>query len=389
MKILGIATILPIPGLLSENDVILRLYRQILKECPDCSFHIARPTMFPFPSRALMDGSWLKYLSLHTKGHYVIDGFHVDLLPGVTVKAPLSVRSFLTQSFYVLNQPRLWQWVKDDGIDLVHANYAHLDGYIAWRLFKSLNVPYTLTVRNEVRFFQHRSTRQVLMEILRCASGVVTPTYDVYRFLEPLCGGKLSLIPHGIEEEFIVEQRQDRAPDSLRLLSVCRLLPLKNIDKILVALAHLQTRYSFHYTLIGDGPEHQRIMTMVDQLGLVDRFTYIARVAHEEMPSAYASHDAFVLCSYPETFGRVYFEAMAAGLPIVCANQFAVNGFFSEGISGYSVDPSNQAAITDTLETLLKDPTRVHEMGAQARATVRHYTWQAVAQEYLAQWRLH
>ena len=34
--------------------------------------------------------------------------------------------------------------------------------------------------------------------------------------------------------------------------------------------------------------------------------------------------------SYVETFGRVYFEAMAMGIPIICAKNSGIYGYYKE-----------------------------------------------------------
>lgn len=385
MNILGIASILPIPGLKAENDVILRLYAEIQSLHENVRFRLMKPSAFPFPMRSLLEGKWSRYLKLQKEGRYSVDGFSIELLPGIIFKSPSWLKRYQIETIYWLNRKKLMRWVEDNKPNIIHANYGNSDGYIALKLHKACGVPYVVTLRNEISFFFNRSFANIMKEVINHAYGVTTPSFEMASFLRPICGDRLDMVPHGIEAEFVVES-EERISGKNRLLSVCRLLKLKNIDKILIALSRLKERYSFHYTLIGDGPERERILADVERLGLQGCFTHISHVPYEEMPRVYAEHDVFLLCSYPETFGRVYFEAMAAGLPMLCANKHAINGYFEEGVSGFSVNPGDLNKITEKIEFFLKEPKRTHRMGENARNLVKNYTWPSIARRYIRNW---
>jgi glycosyltransferase involved in cell wall biosynthesis len=85
--------------------------------------------------------------------------------------------------------------------------------------------------------------------------------------------------------------------------------------------------------------------------------------------------------SYFETFGRVYFEAMAVGLPIICAKNSGIFGLFREGEEGMAVDHTNVAAIADALAFLIDHKEERLKIGKQGQELVNGFTWQNRARD--------
>lgn len=74
-----------------------------------------------------------------------------------------------------------------------------------------------------------------------------------------------------------------------------------------------------------------------------------ANLPHEELPQAYAAANAFTLGSLFETFGIVYIEAMAMGLPVFCTNHPNQRNIVGNGIF---IDMTVPGALTRALKNV-------------------------------------
>ncbi|MBN1551766.1 glycosyltransferase family 4 protein, partial [bacterium] len=66
---------------------------------------------------------------------------------------------------------------------------------------------------------------------------------------------------------------------------------------------------------------------------------------------------------YPEPFGIVGLEAMAAGRPVVAFDVGGVREWLKTGINGYCAPRGNTEAYTGYLRTLLSDMSLATELG--------------------------
>ncbi|MEX1055474.1 MAG: glycosyltransferase, partial [Rhodothermales bacterium] len=93
---------------------------------------------------------------------------------------------------------------------------------------------------------------------------------------------------------------------------------------------------------------------------------------------AYASSDVFLFPSDTETFGNVTLEAMASGLPAVCADATGSRTLVEHGESGLLVPPGNARAFQEAVVHLLEDARLRRQMGSRALQRAYKYDWDAV-----------
>lgn len=128
---------------------------------------------------------------------------------------------------------------------------------------------------------------------------------------------RCALIPNGVDTTRFSPGPSERArfglPEGVKLvLMVSALIPSKRVAEGVRAVAALPDT---HLVVAGDGVLRDDVRELAAEI-LPGRYTRLS-IAADDMPRLYRSADAFLHMSLVESFGNVFIEAMACGLPIV------------------------------------------------------------------------
>jgi len=74
-----------------------------------------------------------------------------------------------------------------------------------------------------------------------------------------------------------------------------------------------------------------------------------------EMPEVYGGSDVFALPSENETFGQVFIEAMACGLPVIGTNVGGIPEIINDSYNGYLIPPNDSSILAQMIEELIND----------------------------------
>ena len=144
----------------------------------------------------------------------------------------------------------------------------------------------------------------------------------------------------------------------------------KRVDRLLRAFRDLHDEpymAGAHLLLVGDGRERAPLERLADSLGLAGRATFVGAV-YEGVGAYFQLADLLVL---PGTGGLAVSEAMAHGLPVVCAvGDGCELDLIQDGRTGWVLSDDDPGALSRALRTCLSDADRLREMGRHARRAI-------------------
>jgi len=161
-------------------------------------------------------------------------------------------------------------------------------------------------------------------------------------------------------------------PGRLHLVTVARLNPTKGHAHALAAVRScLQMGLDVRYTIAGEGPHVNVILSKIDELGLRDRVTMTGTLAEAEVFRLLSGADAFVLPStgLGEAWPVSVMEAMGAGLPVIASVIGATPEMIASGKDGLLVRQGDEAALSEAIALLAADVNARRRIGELARAT--------------------
>lgn len=188
---------------------------------------------------------------------------------------------------------------------------------------------------------------------------------------------KLRALPVGLDPQaFTFRERTLPDDETVRILTVARLVEIKGIEFIIRAIPLLRSRYpNVRYDIIGDGPLRSKLQALICELELQQVITLHGAQEGSRVKQAMDCAHLFALTSVSvegdqEGQGLVLQEAQACGLPVICTN----HGAFPEGIvpdrSGFLVPERDPAAIAERLSQLILRADRWPEIGRTGRQFV-------------------
>ena len=170
----------------------------------------------------------------------------------------------------------------------------------------------------------------------------------------------IEFIPNGVD---LISSRIGNK--EFDLISVCRLVSWKNLDKLVIANAKAKTRLA----IAGGGPEESRLKALA--LSTNSDVTFLGQLEEQDVIKALQKTKVFALLSDYEGLSFSLLQAMACGLPSIVSSAKGNTDVITNNSEGLVVDIKNQDNIVTAMQQLLGEPEKMTSFGIAASRKVK------------------
>ena len=326
---------------------------------------------------------WIEEFAKHAERVEVIclkEGKHDSLPAHVRVHSLGKEKNpprFARRIVYAVRFKRLaWRLRHDYDAVFVHMNPEYV--VIAGPLWRVLGKHVGL-------WYVHRNVDLKLRVASFFANDIFTASPEGFR----LKTSKLHVVGHGIDTAALTAPiRPLHAP--LRIVSVGRITPIKNLDTLIEAIALLKDKgIAATATLIG-APVHasdeaylESLKALAEVRGIADRIRFAGSVSHAQMIEEYRNFDISVNLSPTGGLDKAVLESMAAGLLVFVSNRgFA--GLLGPNTSALVFPERDAAGCAEKIATLVRHTEEAERVRADLEERVETMSVQSLIPRILS-----
>ena len=272
--------------------------------------------------------------------------------------------------------------IKEHNIEIICAENFHLGLPPAFSLLLNMvaglnNIPLILRLHSfAIKDLQIELIRQLMWKRISCVSKSVTgDCFHKGADIDILSTDYLGVNTDTFKDNpksFKIKKDLGLSNDNQVILTATRIilgnkniLQEKGLINLIQAFSKLSNRYPKLRLLIAVGRPPSRLNSEFNQahemllgylkLHNIESKTIVKTFTLDEMPLVYREADIFVLPSENETFGQVFIEAMASGVPVIGTKVGGIPEIISDSYNGYLVRPDDSTILAQKIEKLLTD----------------------------------
>ncbi|MEO0943948.1 MAG: glycosyltransferase family 4 protein [Pseudomonadota bacterium] len=268
----------------------------------------------------------------------------------------------------------LGRYAKKEGVDHLHGEFASHPATAAWIASEVYDIPFSYSAHMYDIFV----SQALLAEKSQDASFVRVISDFNRKFLSNVDGfdqSKLELVRCGVSaKRFPPRQDSARGPQT-RLLYVGSLEYRKGVDVLLSALTLLKDRDDWHLTVLGGGPEAEKLHHLAET-NLPGRVDFFGPAKMHEVKEAMFSADALVIASRTDQSGKsegipvVSMEALASRLPVIAPRLSGIPELIEDGQTGYLFTPEDATELAAKITHVIDHPEDAGRMAEHGRKRV-------------------
>lgn len=231
--------------------------------------------------------------------------------------------------------------------------------------------------------------RQVFkeMDLVHCVSEDILRTAEIYGLNRAKAFVNFpSIDPEKFHREF---PYPEKTIGPYKLITVGRLHWKKGHEFGLLTIKELIDRgYNVEYSIVGDGPEMEKLLFMIHNLGIADHVSLMGGRTTKEVKALLEQADVFLLPSLSEGISNAALEAMAMELPVVSTTAGGMAEAITDEQDGLLVPPNQPIVMAEKIAWLLENPGARKSMGFSGRKTIQNtFTIRDQIDKYLSKYK--
>ena len=271
---------------------------------------------------------------------------------------------------------RLALLLRDKNVRHIHIHHGYLAAWIGMVAARLLRIPYSLTLHGSDLLvrpafldikLRHCAVCFTVSEFNRCHLLHHYPNIDPEKVIVQRMGVSIPPMVH----------REDGERDPKRifsLLAVGRLHPVKDHAFLIRACAALKASGNRVLCCIaGEGPERDRLRSMIHNLGLAEEIQLLGHVPRHQLPALYSAADLVVLTSRSEGIPLTLMEAMVLGRFVLASAITGIPELVSNGKTGFLFNPGSITDFIRQVEFIQRTYSAQEPVRAAARAHVEKF----------------
>lgn len=379
VRVLIITGILPVSAIEHkkiENDILLVTEDEIISRYSSFSFKYI--FVFPYANKILasLTSKWKSYFELSKKTTFTLRGRSLILLPILILPKRVFFRNILVRISLYVHRKRIDELIRDFRPTVLHAQNADTDAFIARKISEKYNIPFIVTLRG----LNSNPDSKIKKNLIKANSLIAISSKQIIDG-KKLTNKDIIFVPHGVKSSFYQNNlEREFSAYPIRFITVSRLLKLKNIDLVIRCLS--EVKFDYIFDIFGEGAEYKNLENLIVKLGLEHKIRLRGFLENSVLPIKFQQYDLFVMPSYPESLGRVYFEAMASGLPVIASKNTGIDGIIKNGIEGFLINHQVENEMAKIFELIGNKPEILKKLGQNARELADDYKWENISKLY-------
>lgn len=139
----------------------------------------------------------------------------------------------------------------------------------------------------------------------------------------------------------------------------------KNASTLVKAMPY--TDKNIRLLIVGNGKQKDKLHRLAEELKVFGKITWIENITDSEMPDFYHLADVFTIMSPYEVQSIVTLQAIASGLPVICADRGALPELCQNGRNGYVIGVYDAKTLAQKMNILAKDAPMRKNFGVESR----------------------